>query len=61
MVTNINVRTQMITDLSTCSEIIGAVAVDLDTGEVSVRERVGGRETLWTMMCPQGARIVRRV
>ncbi len=49
-----------VVDLCDCREIQGAVAVDLDSGHVTVREVTFAGETQRTIHCPAGLRVVRR-
>lgn len=60
MMLQINPKLQMAVDLRDCSEIVGAEAVDLETGEVSVREITYSGEARRVVSMPGQIRVVRR-
>lgn len=61
MLREINPKTHAVIDLRSCAEISGAVAVDLDTGEVRTKRRTYMDEFVEeTARMPDGVRVVRR-
>lgn len=61
MMQAIDKTTQMVVDLRSFSEIKGAESVDLDAGQVSVREATyDGEVVVRTIHLPIGVKIVRR-
>jgi hypothetical protein len=60
MMQPIDPKTHVVVDLRDCAEIPGAEAVDLDTGEVSVRELTYDGEVRRVVSMPGRVRVVRR-
>jgi hypothetical protein len=56
----IDPKTQMVVDLSSCDEIVGAEAVDIDAGEVTVRELTYSGEVRRVVSMPGQVRVVRK-
>lgn len=60
MMQRIDPRTHMVVDLSDCSEVDGAVGVDLETNQVAVRRTTYDGNEYVLMDIPGGVKLMKR-